>query len=52
MKKTYIQPEMDVIEINVKAQILSGSDPVVSGTTSNIDDLLAPEYQDILMFDE
>ena len=42
MKKTYINPEMQVVEINTPV-LLTGSLPVVNETV-NEGDILAPEY--------
>ncbi len=43
MKKIYIQPEMAIIKTNINNQLLAGSNPPVGGTTSDVNDLLAPE---------
>ena len=44
MKKIYLNPEMDIYEIKMGAQLLAGSDPIVDpdSSTDNPDDLLAP----------
>lgn len=33
MKKTYVKPLVEVVEVNVEDQILAGSPPVETGTT-------------------
>ena len=43
MKKTYIIPEMEIIEVKAQ-QILAGSIPV-DGTTNNASDAEAPEFE-------
>ena len=44
--KKYIKPICETIELNVKSGILAGSGPAVSGTTSNVSDLLSHENGD------
>ena len=48
MKKTYIIPEMETIDLKINQQLLAGSNPPVGGSTSNPSDLLAPSFD----FDE
>ena len=43
MKKTYLKPEMEIVEINVNQQILAGSDPVLGGNYGG-GTILAPEF--------
>ena len=51
MKKTYINPEMEVIELQIKQHILNASQ--IGGTTDDPNDLLAPDVQEVLwLFDE
>lgn len=45
MKKTYINPEMQVVEINTPV-LLTGSLPVFDDTEITKDDMLAPEFGD------
>lgn len=40
MKKTYIQPDLEVIVLRMKAQLLDASN--IEGTTNDPNDLLAP----------
>ena len=42
MKKTYIIPELEVVKIATQ-QMIATSGPLVSGTTDDLGDLLAPE---------
>ena len=42
MKKIYVNPELNVIRIATQ-QMIATSGPLVSGSTDNVDDLLAPE---------
>ena len=48
MKKTYIIPELETMDLKINQQLLAGSNPPVGGSTNNKDDLLAPEFD----FDE
>ena len=41
--KKYIKPICETIELNVKSGILAGSGPAVSGSTSDVNDLLGRE---------
>ena len=52
MKKTYINPEMQVVEINTPV-LLTGSLPVFNETV-NEGDVLSPELggDDFVLFDE
>lgn len=54
MKKTYINPEMQVVEINTPV-LLTGSLPVFD-TEITKDDMLSPELElgndDFVLFDE
>ena len=43
MKKTYISPEMDVVELKQQQALLTGSLPV-DGTTNDASDAEAPEF--------
>lgn len=43
MKKEYINPELETIEITTVG-MLAVSDPPVEGSTNNPSDLLAPSY--------
>ena len=43
MKKTYLKPEMEIVEINVNQQILAGSDPGLGGNY-NGGTILSPEF--------
>ena len=45
MKKTYINPSMDVVEINTP-QILAGSDPTLGGNWGSTDPVLGREMED------
>ena len=47
MKKEYIEPTMDVVEIK-GTTLLTGSLPVVDDTTVGGDDVLAPSLEDEL----
>ena len=42
MKKRYIQPDMKVVEIKMRVQILNASQ--IGGKTNDPEDLLAPEF--------
>ena len=42
MKKTYVNPELNVVRIATQ-QMIATSGPLVSGTTSDEDDLLSRE---------
>ena len=46
MKKTYINPEMEIIEIKAP-ELLTGSLPVFSDTEITSGDMLAPEFGDV-----
>ena len=39
MKKTYVKPLVEVVEVNVEDQILAGSPPVETGTTVDDEEL-------------
>ena len=47
MKKTYINPTLEIFEINVKSQLLTGSDPVLGSEYDKATDgePLAPEFE-------
>lgn len=47
MKKTYINPTLEIFEINVKTQLLAGSDPVLGSeyNSSTDGEPLAPEFE-------
>jgi hypothetical protein len=45
MKKTYINPAMEVIKIANQTQMMAGS-PGVGGSTDNPNDLLSPRMDD------
>ena len=47
MKKTYMSPEMDVIELKNQQQLLAGSTPTLGGNLGGSDPILAPEYDDV-----
>lgn len=50
MKKIYIAPEMEVVEIKTNVGLLAGSVPApVSDETQDNGDALAPEF--VLLFD-
>lgn len=40
MKKTYINPEIEVVELQMKQAMLAGSDLTAGGTEDNEDNLL------------
>lgn len=48
MKKTYINPDMEVVELTISQPLMNASQ--ISGSTSNPDDLLAPSQDDPNMF--
>jgi hypothetical protein len=51
MKKTYIHPEMEMVEIQSQV-LLAGSLPL-SDVEVNADEVLAPEFEEIsVVFDE
>ena len=51
MKKIYMTPEMEIVEVKMNVQILNASN--IGGTTNDPNDLLAPEVQEVLwLFDE
>ena len=54
MKKTYINPTLEIFEINVKSQLLTGSDPVLGSEYNQATDgePLAPEFEFYGSFDE
>ena len=41
MKKTYINPEVEVMEMQMQQSLLVGSDLSVGGEVDNLDDLLS-----------
>ena len=54
MKKTYINPTLEVVEIEIKNQLLAGSDPVLGAeyNSSTDGDPLGRELDDEFGFDE
>ena len=44
MKKEYINPEMETMDLKINQQLLAGSNPPVGGSTNDPNDLLAPSY--------
>ena len=45
MKKTYIEPDLEVVMLNMNQQLLTGStDAEVSNETQSNDDALAPIF--------
>ena len=46
MKKKYINPTIEIIDINMDQQLLAGSTPSLGGDYSS-GDILAPEFADI-----
>jgi hypothetical protein len=46
MKKTYICPEMDVIELKNQQQLLAGSTPALGGDLGAEDPILSPEFNE------
>ena len=42
MKKIYLKPEMDIVEINVNQQVLTTSSPTLGGDYDGTDPVLAP----------
>ena len=48
MKKIYLAPEMEVVEIEKKVQLLAGSNPTLGGDLESGDPILAPEMDDDL----
>jgi len=54
MKKTYINPTLEIFEINVKTQLLAGSDPVLGSEydSSTDGEPLAPELEFLISFGE
>ena len=52
MKKTYMHPEMEIVEI--KGQVLlAGSLPLSTEIEVNTEEVLAPEFEDTsVLFDE
>ena len=54
MKKTYINPTLEVVEIEIKNQLLAGSDPVLGAeyNSSTDGDPLGRELGDEFDFDE
>ena len=48
MKKIYLAPEMEVVEIEKKVQLLAGSAPGLGGDLESGDPILAPEMDDDL----
>lgn len=48
MKKTYINPEVEVVELQMQQAMLAGSDDVLNlnGETNSLDDLLQREFGD------
>ncbi len=50
MKKRYIQPDMEIVEVNMNVQILNASN--IGGSTSDPNDLLAPEIDEVLLLFE
>lgn len=52
MKKTYINPEMEIVEIKMQA-LLTGSLPLIDDETVDTGDVLAPELgEDLVVFGE
>ena len=52
MKKTYINPEMEIVEIKMQA-LLAGSLPLIDDETVDTGDVLAPELgEDLVVFGE
>jgi len=49
MKKTYIRPSVEVVEINTP-QILAGSDPALSGSYNSCDPVLSREIDEEYSF--
>ena len=45
MKKTYINPAMDIVEIKAANQLLAGS-VTLNGNLDDSDPILAPEFDD------
>jgi len=45
MKKTYISPSVEVVEINTP-QLLAGSDPTLGGNWGSTDPVLGREMED------
>ena len=50
MKKTYINPTLEVVEINTSAQLLAGSTQIPGGGST--DQNLSREFDDDSFFDE
>ena len=51
MKKVYLHPEMEIVEI--KGQVLLAGSLPLSETEVNTEDVLAPEFEDTsVVFDE
>ena len=48
MKKIYLKPEMEIVEINVNQQILAGSTPALGDDFTEGDPVLAPSDEDII----
>ena len=46
MKKTYMSPEMDVIELKNQQQLLAGSTPALGGDLGAEDPILSPEFNE------
>ena len=44
MKKIYMSPTMDVIELKHQQTLLAGSTPGLGGDLGNGDPILAPDY--------
>ena len=48
MKKTYIHPEMEIVEMLAQQPMLAGSGPnVVSGEAKDLEELLGREIDDL-----
>lgn len=54
MKKQYIIPQTEIVELNEEQQILAGSAPGLGGDYNDGDPVLAPSFDDSpeLFFDE
>lgn len=50
MKKTYINPAMDIVEIKAANQLLAGS-VTLNGELDSTDPILAPEFDDFDLTD-
>ena len=51
MKKTYICPEMEVIEIKTTCMLAASLPKSDTPTIDNADDILAPEQSEDFLFD-